>query len=262
MIVGCIMTLNNEIYIENALKSLSSVSDRIVVVDGGSTDSTIDVCRDYTDEIIINKWPGNHSEQRNVYLDYVKRNYPNSWCFNLDSDETIEPSKSKVILELCKSETKRFYWFQRKWLINVDPIAYITSPPHFPDWQLRLFKACKRTEYSGLIHENLTGKSFFHKMSGIPYVKLLSRRIIDFDIFHFDLILNSYNRRKEKARKYESIEQGSGGWNYYLPEDFATGFSVTVDSHAKPIITHSILRAIEENKQHWKSYMASKVNAF
>ena len=100
MIIGCIMTLNNEIYVENALKSLSSVSDRIVVVDGGSSDSTIDMCRNYTDEIIINKWPGNHSEQRNIYLNYIKRNYPTSWCFNLDSDETIEPSKSKVISEL------------------------------------------------------------------------------------------------------------------------------------------------------------------
>ena len=262
MIIGCIMTLNNEIYIENALKSLSSVSDRIVVVDGGSSDSTADICRNYTDEIIINKWPGNHSEQRNIYLNYIKRNYPTSWCFNLDSDETIEPSKSKVISELCKIETTRFYWFPRKWLVHVDPIAYISSSPHFPDWQLRLFKVHKRTEYGGLIHENLTGKSFLHKISGIPYVKLLGKKIMDFDIFHLDLILNSYDRRKEKAQKYESMERGSGGRNYYLPEDFSTGISVTLDSHAKPIITNSTLRAIEANKQHWNSYLATKVNVF
>lgn len=271
MIVGCIMTLNNEIYIENALKSLSSVSDRIVVVDGGSTDSTIDVCRDYTDEIIINKWPGNHSEQRNVYLDYVKRNYPNSWCFSLDSDETIDVSKAKVIIELSKSETIKYYWFKRKWVVNLNPTTYISSQPHFPDWQLRLFRVNSKTEYHGLIHEGVSERSLFNKIVRISYVKSASRKLIefaneklnrgyfcnnivakldpdsvtrkieDFDIWHLDLILNSYNKRRDKAKKYEKIEAGSGGWEYYLPEDLKACISYTQEPKAKLIINKGTL---------------------
>ena len=219
------------------------------------------MCRNYTDEIIINKWPGNHSEQRNIYLNYIKRNYPNSWCFNLDSDETIEPSKSKVISELCKIETTRFYWFRRKWLVGVDPVSYISSPPHYPDWQLRLFRVSRRTEFNGLIHENLTGRTFLHKAFGIPHVKFLSRRITDLDIWHLDLVLNSYDSRKAKAQKYERMERGSGAWDFYLPEDFNTGISVIRDPEAKLIIDEKTMRITTSNRVHWDDFLRAKTNA-
>lgn len=261
MIIGCMMTLNNEAYVENAIKSLSLVSDRIVIVDGGSSDSTIDICKNYTDEIIISKWIGNHSAQRNVYLRYIKHNYPDSWCFNLDSDETIDQSKANVISGLCATKTARFYWFRRKWLVNVDPITYISSAPHFPDWQLRLFKVSHRTEYNGLIHENLTGRSIFNKIRGIPYVKLLSRKITDLDIWHLDLVLNSFDRRREKVQKYEKMERDSGGRDYYLPEDFNTNISVIHDPEAKLIINEKIMKITAPNRAHWDEFLKAKTNA-
>ena len=260
MIIGCMITLNNEMYVENALKSLSYVSDRIVVVDGGSYDTTLDICRNYTNEIIINKWTGDHSTQRNIYINYIKRNYPNSWCFYLDSDETIDYSKSKVISEICSSEAKRSYKFRRKWLVSF-PASYISSPPHFPDWQLRLFKVNRRTEFIGLIHESL-GSSLMHKLTSFPYVKFLSGNVMDFDIWHLDLVLNSYDIRKEKVQKYARMEPGSGLLQYYLPEDIQTGISIIGESKARLVLFPNTLKMIDANKQHWARFLATKANVF
>ena len=153
----------------------------------------------------------------------------------------------------------KFYWFRRKWLVGLDPPTYISSPPHFPDWQARLFKVEEKTEFSGHIHEVLTGKSLISKVRGIPYVRLFSRRVTNFDIFHLDLVLNSKAKRREKVEKYESIEQGSGGKDYYLPEDKSHNILVT-PVKTRLILTDETIKNTKANEQYWKDFLKSETS--
>ncbi|MBI5748121.1 MAG: glycosyltransferase, partial [Nitrospinae bacterium] len=52
-----IITFNEEKNIRDCLESVKW-ADEIVVIDSFSTDKTLEICREYTDNVYQNKWPG------------------------------------------------------------------------------------------------------------------------------------------------------------------------------------------------------------
>ena len=68
--------------------ALASVAfcDEIVIVDGGSTDRTIELARVAGAKVIENRWPG-FAAQRNVALDAAG----GDWVLELDADERVSP---------------------------------------------------------------------------------------------------------------------------------------------------------------------------
>jgi glycosyltransferase involved in cell wall biosynthesis len=79
----CIITYNEEHNMRDCLDSVSW-GDEIIVVDSGSTDGTIAVCREYTDRVYVHDWPG-HVAQKNRAIDYAV----NDWVFCIDADERV-----------------------------------------------------------------------------------------------------------------------------------------------------------------------------
>jgi hypothetical protein len=68
--------------------ALQSVAfcDEIVVIDGGSTDRTLEIARGAGARVIENPWPG-FAAQRNVALDAAS----GDWVLELDADERVSP---------------------------------------------------------------------------------------------------------------------------------------------------------------------------
>src|SRR3990170_2034927 len=81
----CIITYNEEHNIRRCLESVKWANE-IVVIDSRSTDKTVEICREYTDHIILRDFPG-HIEQKNFAID--KANY--DWVFCIDADEEVTP---------------------------------------------------------------------------------------------------------------------------------------------------------------------------
>ncbi len=52
----CMITLNEEKYLKKALKNVSPFVDEIVIVDGGSTDRTAEIARQFGAKVIYHKW--------------------------------------------------------------------------------------------------------------------------------------------------------------------------------------------------------------
>jgi glycosyltransferase involved in cell wall biosynthesis/predicted O-methyltransferase YrrM len=201
------MVQNSEKTLAIALESLGNVYDELIIVDGGSIDTTCDIALSYGAKIIHSKWTGNHSQQRNVYLNNVNTD----WIFVLDSDEFINEktleflSKIKLVDQSLSIDTDNF-WLQRKWISPFSRNEYIISKPHYPDLQRRLFKYNKNLYYEGLIHEVIHGLT----KQGI-HLKELS-------IYHLDLLINNEEKREEKVRKYSKIDPLNGARHYYLPQ--------------------------------------------
>ena len=63
-ISATIITLNEEANIERCLNSLSGVVDEIIVVDSGSTDATLDICRRYGCHISERPFSGSGGERQ------------------------------------------------------------------------------------------------------------------------------------------------------------------------------------------------------
>src|SRR5229473_1879439 len=97
-ISATVITLNEEANIERALKSLGW-ADEIIVVDSGSTDRTVEIARQFTDNVIIKDWPG-YSAQKNLAAEQAR----NDWIFSLDSDEELSPPLIAEIASLKKRD--------------------------------------------------------------------------------------------------------------------------------------------------------------
>ena len=118
-----VATKNNLRTIGECLESIQGLYDHLLVVDSGSTDGTIELCRSRGAEVIHRPWPGMVA-QRQFCLDACK-DY--RWVLVLDSDESIDGQLfaeiQRVVAEDradCDGYTfNRKVWFMGGWLHHV-----------------------------------------------------------------------------------------------------------------------------------------------
>lgn len=82
--ISCVMiTFNEE---ENLRRSLESISwcDEIIIVDSGSTDKTLDLCKEFNCKIFYKDFDG-YGEQKRFAVSKAS----NDWIFNIDADEVV-----------------------------------------------------------------------------------------------------------------------------------------------------------------------------
>ena len=102
----CIITKNEEKYIETCLQHLKKYDWEIVVTDTGSTDRTIEICKKYTDNIYHFDWIHDFSAARNFCISKAS----NDWILSVDSDEYLTneqtPEEVLKLLTTCFSNPK------------------------------------------------------------------------------------------------------------------------------------------------------------
>lgn len=96
----CIIAKNEEHHIEECLKRLKPYHYEIVLVDTGSTDSTVEIATRYTDKIYHFDWTGNFSVARN----YAIAQAENDWVLSIDCDEYLESIDEGSLLQLMKNQ--------------------------------------------------------------------------------------------------------------------------------------------------------------
>jgi glycosyltransferase involved in cell wall biosynthesis len=92
MISAVVLTHNDEIIIPETLKHLSWC-DEIIVIDDDSTDSTREIARKYTQNVIQHRLDNDFAAQRNFGLDQAR----GDWVLFVDSDEIVP---DKLISEI------------------------------------------------------------------------------------------------------------------------------------------------------------------
>lgn len=90
-----IITKNEAHIIEKTLQSLQGTFDDIIVVDSGSTDDTISICKKYHARIIETSWDG-YGANKNKGIDIAK----NDWILSLDADEVPDPELKKSMVQV------------------------------------------------------------------------------------------------------------------------------------------------------------------
>ena len=142
-----IITRDEEHNIAEALKSLSWV-DEIVVIDSGSTDRTVEICRKYTDRVYYRDWSG-YVDQKNYAVDRASHD----WIFSLDADERAGPELQAEIIKLRSQgfqyagyRIPRVAFFMGRWIRHGD---------WYPDYQLRLFDRRRGRWEGGRVHESV-----------------------------------------------------------------------------------------------------------
>tara|TARA_B110001450_G_scaffold93314_1_gene88528 strand:+ start:39 stop:794 length:756 start_codon:yes stop_codon:yes gene_type:complete len=191
-ITAIIPTLNEEIHIVDAIKSVS-FADEIIVIDSYSSDKTLEIAEKYNVKIIKREFD-DFSTQKNYAIAQAKHD----WIYILDADERLTPEVEVEILKAVENPKdfvgfyvrRIFYFCGRK--INYGGCQR--------DKVVRLFLK-EHCSYSGIVHERIStkGKLGFLKNK----IKHYSYRSFD----HYISKLNQYSwlQAKELRKKGKKV---------------------------------------------------------
>jgi glycosyltransferase involved in cell wall biosynthesis len=93
-ITTVILTKNEERHVERAMMSVADISDRVFVIDSGSSDHTLEIARKGGAVVLSNPWV-NYATQFNWALDQLP--VDTDWVFRLDGDEVVTDALASEI---------------------------------------------------------------------------------------------------------------------------------------------------------------------
>ncbi|MDM8560660.1 glycosyltransferase family 2 protein [Candidatus Parabeggiatoa sp. HSG14] len=142
-----IITKNEENHISECLNSVAWC-DEIIVVDSGSTDNTVTLCRSFTDKVFVTKdWLG-FGVQKNRAL--VKAT--GKWILSIDADERITPALQQEIKSVIADSTDCAFRIPRQ---SRYCGRWIKHSGWSPDYVLRLFRSGCASFTDDLVHERV-----------------------------------------------------------------------------------------------------------
>lgn len=171
--------LNEEDNLENCLESVKELAWEIVIVDGGSTDKTLGIAKEFGAKIVQTSNPSVFHINKNKAIDAAE----GDWILQLDADEIVSEKLAKEIKEviLLKSGING-YWIPRK---NYFLGKFLSKGGQYPDYTLRLYR-------KGL--GRLPGKDVHEQAEVVGEVGYLKNDLIHMKDKTFSIYLERLNR--------------------------------------------------------------------
>jgi glycosyltransferase involved in cell wall biosynthesis len=145
-ISAVIITLNEEQNLEKCLKSLKSWVDEIVVVDSGSTDSTLEIAKKYQAKIFTRDFD-TYESQKN----FAASKAISDWIFSIDADEIVPSTLADEITNAIKSEEYAGYSLPRRNFILGQEIKHSWWSPDRHIWVWKKGQG----KWKGDVHEEV-----------------------------------------------------------------------------------------------------------
>ncbi|MBA3036700.1 MAG: glycosyltransferase, partial [Desulfobacterium sp.] len=146
-ITCCMIVKNEEVFLDQCLKSICDYVDEIVIVDTGSTDGTVEIARQYTDKIYFHPWEGSFSKARNQAMAYATCD----WIFQIDGDEELVQGSGEELIEAVydAGPADAFH-------VNIIS-TYSNGAKRARHNFERLFRNNGVIHYEGIVHNRVTG---------------------------------------------------------------------------------------------------------
>ena len=138
----CMIIKNEERYLDDCLQSVSKYVDQIVVVDTGSSDSSISIANRYDTEIHHFKWCDDFGAARNESIKYAD----GDWIFQVDADHRLRLERGFDLRKHLKNSHKLGYMMSEQSYYMGEKIQTLD--------RLLLFRNIEGLSYSGVIHES------------------------------------------------------------------------------------------------------------
>jgi len=143
-------TLNEERSLGNCLDSVKGLADEVVVVDGLSSDRTVEIAKFFGAKVIVtdNK-PIFHINKQQA-IDECQ----GEWILQLDADEVVTPELAEEIRQVVEKDTDSpaAYWIKRKKMFLG---RWIKKGGQYPDPVIRLFRRKKAFLPCKSVHEQM-----------------------------------------------------------------------------------------------------------
>lgn len=218
MLSVIIITKNEAQHISRCLASVSW-ADELIVLDSGSGDNTVELCKVYTDKVFVTDWPG-FGIQKQRALDKAS----GDWILSLDADEQVTPQLKAEIEQAMKNNQYDGFEIPR---LSSYCGREMKHGGWWPDYVLRLFKRETGKFSPELVHERVEVNGKIGKL----IQPLLHEAFINpEEVLHK---LNSYSslgaRKLHEAGKTTSLGEAilKGLWTfirtYFLKAAFLDG---------------------------------------
>lgn len=192
-----ILTKNEEKNIEGAIENALLVTDRVLIVDSGSTDSTVEMAEKLGAKVVYRAWDNDFSAQRNFALEHVDTD----WVLYLDADERMNDALVKAVKGATASNVQKKYVMVRK----IKALGFEYKHGIFkPDKVTRMFPT-KEVYWEHKVHERAVCELNSEVLAGWM------------DHYTYD----SWQQWWEKAGKYTSI---------WAEDQYANGKRISVGS--------------------------------
>ncbi len=215
----CMIVKDEELFLDNCLKSVKDIADEIIIIDTGSKDKTVDIARKYTDKVYFHPWQNSFSEARNHYFEYAT----GDWIFQIDADEELIKKDKKTVLEAVKNPD-----------IDAIMIQIISTYKKGEDESRhnaeRIFRNNGVIHYEGRVHNRLTGIKN-------PQIYLIGLLHYGYDLSDAELSEKKYHRRVSLLKQdIEDTPDNPLPYHYlgccYLPKGL---YHETLDVSSKAI---------------------------
>lgn len=199
-----IITCNGSNTIAKVLQSVRFAGE-IIILDSGSADNTIDICKKYTDKIVKTAdWPG-YGIQKNRALSYATK----EWVLSIDDDEVLTFAlQQEIIANICHDSVVDAFFIPMRTYFCGKLLRYGISKK---DGGIRLFKRKKAKFTDSIVHEKI-------ELQNSSYVKKLN-----FYIHHYSYL--DVNQLLTKINKYSALtaQQQNDTNKYYFVQAIIHG---------------------------------------
>ncbi len=145
----CIATYNEEKFIHYPLDSCIDWVDEVIVVDGGSTDKTVQILKSYGKKVKI--FAEDNPPMFHINKQKAIERAKGDWILQLDADEEVPQDLKEEILAVVNTKHVA-YWLPRK---NFFLGRFLTKGGVYPDKTIRLYKNGVATFPCRTVHENV-----------------------------------------------------------------------------------------------------------
>ena len=208
-------TYNEEANLSACLDSVRGLADEIVIVDGTSTDKTVEIAKKYGAKIKITTNKPNFHINKQMAIDMATKD----WILQLDGDEQVSPEMKEEILKILEDGSGQYngYWMPRKnWFLA----RFLMKGGQYPDYTLRLYKNGKGRLPQKDVHEQaqVDGK-----------VGYLKSALLHYPYKNFSHYLNKWNRYNILFAG--QIKEEQKGKNIFQKLFYAVGYLFIKPTH-------------------------------
>ena len=184
-----VITKNEANNIRRCLESVKW-ADEIVIVDSGSTDNTIDICREYTDNVTQTTWHG-YGQQKNIALTKATR----EWVLSPDADEQVSAALRDSMQKILQGEQyyDAYAIIKRSVVFLGKIIRYACGT----DNSIRLFKRERGRFTDAMVHETV-------KIEG--RVAKLSQPILHYSFADVAAVVEKMNRYTSLVAQHARLQ--------------------------------------------------------
>lgn len=185
---ACLIVKNEEDMLRRCLESLQDGVDEVIIVDTGSTDTTKEIAKEFTDKVYDFKWIDDFAAARNFAASHAT----GEWILAIDADECVEEQNLQAAITELKSHEGKY----NSYLVEI--VSFLGNQGEFTTVNKmgRLYKNNGEVSFRGALHEQIVDTDEKGVMS-----------LSSLKLYHYGYLKNVVEKKNKKERNLKIVKE-------------------------------------------------------